>query len=184
MGELPLHPGLVHLPLGLALVVPLVALFLLVFFARQGVIRRPLGLLLALQVLLVASAFAGLQTGEAEEERVEEVVAHDAIEEHEEAAEVFTWAAVGVLVLSGAAFALARREKLSRGLLAATTVGAIAVAGLGLRTGHEGGELVYHHGAAAAYVGTDAAPRVKVPLGGRQSDDDRERPRARERDDD
>jgi len=153
----PLHPVFVHLPLGLAVVMPLVAGFLLLAWWRDWLPRRSWWIAVGLQALLVAGGVAALQTGEADEEAVERVVSERAIESHEEAAELFVWAAGAVLVL-GSAAGLLSREAPARLLAAGTVAGTLAVLGLGVVTGHRGGELVYVHGAAAATAAPQAAP--------------------------
>jgi hypothetical protein len=106
---------------------------------------------IALQLALVGSGVVALRSGEQEEERVERVVAERLIEDHEEAAEAFVWAAGAILVLQVLAGMLAR-EALARGVAAAAVAGTLLVLFLGYRTGEAGGRLVYEHGAASAYT--------------------------------
>jgi hypothetical protein len=178
MNGLPLHPVIVHVPLVIALLVPVV-LALLTWFAWRGrATRIAWAGALALQALVVGGGLLALQTGEAEEERVEDVVAESAIEEHEERASLFVWAAAGVLVLAGAAFAFPRAAKwLGAGAAAA----AVAVGLIGVSVGHAGGELVYRDGAASVYTsgaaadgqaGTPAAARGNGHGHGHGEDDD------------
>jgi TRAP-type uncharacterized transport system fused permease subunit len=149
----PLHPAVVHLPIALALLVPLGALATLLAIARSFVPVRAWAGVVLLQALLVGSAWLALETGEDQEERVERVVAERHIEEHEEAAERF-------LIAAGVALAA-----LAAGLLpggaghAARLAGSVAAVGVlaaGVAVGHSGGELVYRHGAASAYAETAA----------------------------
>ena len=80
---------------------------------------------------------------------MEEVVAERHIEDHEELAERFqvvagvALAIVAAGLLPGAAGGFAR---------AVSVAAALAVLGAGTQVGHSGGELVYRHGAANAYV--------------------------------
>lgn len=164
MSTLPLHPAVVHLPLALALLSPFVAAAAAWFTLRSGA-RAPWLALVATLGVALGGGFAAMNTGESDEERVERVVAESLIEEHEEAAKVFM-ASLGlalVLAIGGTFMPGAARK----GLVFATIVATIGAAGLGLRTGHQGGELVYTHGAAAAHV----APG-KVPPATRAHDDD------------
>lgn len=108
----------------------------------------------ALQGMLVAGGFAALQTGEIDEEPVEEVVPEAALEAHEEAAEVFVWAS-GVVFLLMLGAAVMRNEKAARALAGTAAVCTLAVFALGYSTGQKGGALVYQHGAANAFVGPD-----------------------------
>ncbi len=171
MPTLPLHPAIVHLPLGLALAIPLVALALAIAHLRGRVPRIALGVLVGLQALLVASGVVAMQLGERDERQVERVVAERVIEAHEERAEIFVWAAGAVLALSAALLLVPAR--LALGLSAAVAAGTIGVAALGVRTGSAGGEIVYAHGGASAFGPSPAGPGGAVaPVSARASRDD------------
>jgi uncharacterized membrane protein len=149
----PLHPAIVHLPIALALLVPVVALFALAA-ARLGFLPvRGWAFVVLLQGLLVGSAWVAMETGEDQEERVEKVVAERHIEDHEERAERLLIAAGVALLVIGAGLAPGRAGVLARPLGFALSLG---VAALAADVGHSGGLLVYEHGAASAY--TSAAP--------------------------
>ncbi len=150
------HPKVIHLPMALAVLMPLVSAGLLAAWSTARLPRRAWVVAVLLQVVLVASGVVALRSGEAEEERVERVVAENLIEAHAEAAEVFVWGAAAILVLQLAA-AVLRRESLARAVAAVATVGTLVVLFLGYRTGEAGGRLVYQHGAASAYA-TPAVP--------------------------
>lgn len=144
-GDLPLHPALVHLPLGLALVMPLLIVALLVGRRHFG---SPVVFLAAgLQAMLVAGAVVAKETGEdAEHEAEEQGAPRRVIHEHEERAELFTvLAGLGLIALGGAAVAGQRRAALP--LLGVAGVLSVGTAIQGVRTGHEGGELVFEYGA-------------------------------------
>jgi uncharacterized membrane protein len=156
MNSLPLHPAVVHLPLALSILMPLFAAGL-AWAVWTGRIRpRAYLLVVALQALLVGSGFVAMNTGGAEEERVEAVVQESALETHEELAEQFVWAAGGTLALAGLVVLLGTRA-IAAGLSAAVVIATVVVAALGLRVGHAGGRLVYVHGAASAYTSTAAS---------------------------
>lgn len=173
MDTLPLHPKLVHLPIALALLMPVLSFGILFAWIRDLLPRRTWIVALALQALLVASSVVAMRTGEAEEETVEKVVAESAIEAHEEAAELFTWTAAGVLVLfvAGAALPAAAAARTAATVASAAT---LVVLFLGYRVGQAGGSLVYEHGAASAYT-NGAAPSAGGEAGkavGAKHDDD------------
>ena len=126
---------------------------------------------MALQAVLVASAIVALRTGESEEERVERVVPEQAVEQHEEAAEIFVWASGGVLAVMIGALLLAGRQNTGIRLAAIATLGTLAVLGLGYRTGEAGGALVFRHGAARVHVGS-AQPASSVSRGRQHRDHD------------
>jgi uncharacterized membrane protein len=145
----PLHPAVVHLPIALAILVPLVAIFAL-GAARVGLVpTRGWAFVVLLQALLVASAWLALETGEDEEERAEKVVAERHIEEHEERAEQLMFGAAAALLVLAAGLAPGRTGAVARPL---GVVLALGVAVLAADVGHSGGALVYEHGAAAAYA--------------------------------
>lgn len=157
MSGLPLHPALVHLPLGLALVMPLVALVLTWALWSRRAPRRTWAIVVALQAVLLAGALTALRTGEAEEDRVEGIVGEAALARHEAAAEQFVWASALTLALAAAALLL-KDGRPMRAALVLTALASVIGTGLALRTGHAGGQLVYVHGAASAYSGPDRPP--------------------------
>lgn len=163
----PLHPMIVHIPLALALLMPLVAAATLAAWWLGWLPGRRVWLVaLVLQGVLVGGALAAIETGEDEEERVEAVVGEAALEAHEEAADRFVIAAGVVFGLALLALALPR-EGLRKALAAATVAGTLVVALLGVNTGKAGGELVYRHGAASVYQqdGAAAPPGAAVERG-------------------
>lgn len=172
MGQVPLHPALVHIPLGLAIVLPLVALGVTVAIARNWLAPRSFAMVVLLQALLFGAGFAALKTGENEEKRVEAVVPERAIEAHEEAAEVFLTGAGISLAVGIAGLFFLRRERALRWMAAGATVATLAVAGLAVGVGKPGGELVYVHGAARAYTGNAASAADGVRAGPERQDDD------------
>lgn len=151
MQALPLHPLMVHVPIALGVLLPLVAGGILFAWWRKWLPPRAWFAAVVLQAILLGSGVLALRTGEAEEERVESVVAERFIEAHEEAAEVFVAASGLVLAVMLVAGVLRAR---STGLptAAAATLGTLLVLGLGYRTGRAGGSLVYEQGAAQAYA--------------------------------
>jgi len=148
----PLHPAVVHFPIVLAVLMPLTALGVLIAVARGLVPGRAWAGVLLLQALLVGSTWIALETGEKEEERVEHVVAERHIEAHEEAGERFLLVAgLGLVALAGGLLP-GLAGTVGRFAGAAVT---LAVLAAGVAVGHSGGELVYEHGAASAYVAAD-----------------------------
>lgn len=181
----PLHPAVVHFPIVLALALPVAAVSALWVARRRADARHAWAVVVILGALLLGASWLAVQTGEAQEEVVEAVVAETPLEAHEEAGERF-------LILSGIAFGL-----IALGLLPGTAgrsariVGAAAALGLtvaGWSVGHTGGELVYRHGAASAWAATgaeagpeaswrpapDASPETGARGGEREERDDDE----------
>jgi hypothetical protein len=101
------------------------------------------------------------RTGEAEVERVEAVLtSEEPLHEHEEAAEFF-------LLVSGVTAALAILG-LAPGLTGRSArlvalLGAVGAAAAVARAGFLGGELVFRHGAAAAYTAEAEPPSAPDP---------------------
>jgi uncharacterized membrane protein len=157
MGSMPLHPAIVHLPLAFAILMPLFATGFAWALWTGRIRPRAWLALVAFQALLLGSGLVATRTGEAEEERVENVVQEGALHRHEELADQFVWAAGLTLVLSGLVLVV-RRPAAVRALVSGVVAATIVVAALGLRVGHAGGELVYVHGAASAYAQPSATP--------------------------
>ena len=170
MDSLFFHPKLVHLPIALGVLMPLVACGLVLAWWRTWLPWRSWIIAVALQAVLLASGIAALRSGEAAEERVERFVSEQFIEAHEEAAEVFVIASGAVLGMMLLAAALGSRRGLPVAALA--TVGTIVVLGFGYRTGQGGGSLVYEHGAAQAYTTAAAATSSVTENARRERDDD------------
>lgn len=171
MDGLLFHPKLVHLPIALAVLMPLIAAGVCVAWWRKWLPARSWWIVVGLQAVLLGSGLLALQSGEAEEDRVERIVPESAIEAHEEAAEVFVVASGVVLagMLVVAAFA-SRRFALP--LAAAATTGTLLVLGLGYQTGQAGGRLVYQHGAAQAYASAVDPAQGSARSGRADHDDD------------
>lgn len=145
----PLHPAVVHFPVVLAVLLPLVAAGAL-WAIRHG--SRPLrawAVPLAFAGALAASAWAAVETGEAQDERVERVVAEQPLETHEDMAELFLTLSGVLLLVTGAGLAPGLVGRSARVL---ATAGAAALVVAAVRVGHTGGELVYRYGAASAYA--------------------------------
>lgn len=158
----PLHPALVHLPLGLALVMPLLAAGVALAISRRWVPLRTWIVVVALQAVLVAGGAAAMLTGERDGDRVEKIVGEAPVEAHEERAEYFVWMSGGVLAFAAAALVVPPRFA---GPLTGYSLGLmVVVAVLAVRVGKAGGELVYRHGAARAFApgaaGGGAAPKA------------------------
>ncbi len=163
----PLHPAVVHFPIVLVVLLPFFVVGAIWAIRRNAVSWKAWALPVAVAAALFASSAVALRTGQAEEDRVEAVVPESALEHHEEAAERF-------LVLSGVVLLVAA-VGLARGTVGTsarllTVVGSLGLLAAGVQVGAAGGELVYRHDAASAYVG--------VPPGGvmapeRESDEGR-----------
>lgn len=146
MNTLPLHPAVVHVPLGLALVMPVLLGVLLWAIATHRLPGKVWLVALVLQGVVLGAAAVALRTGEQDEDRVEARAGEARIEAHERAAQAFTVAAGGTFL--AAALALMLRERRRPFLTAggASVVLSVAMLALGIQAGHRGGLLV--HGGA------------------------------------
>jgi uncharacterized membrane protein len=163
MPTLPLHPAIVHVPLGLAVVLPLVAAGLALALWRGALPRRSFAVVVVLQALLVGGGAVAMQLGERDEKQAETVISEKLIEAHEERAEVFVWAAGAVLAVSAAVLVVPAAA--ATAVAAVVVAGTLAVAALAVSTGQAGGELVYRHGAASAYL-PRGGPAEAIPAVG------------------
>lgn len=151
MTSLPLHPAVVHVPLGLAFIIPALAIGF-AWAVWSGRVRLRAWIVIAgLQAVLFGAGLLAMNTGEREEDRVEAVVPDTALDRHEMYAEQFLWATGITLVLAGLVPVL-RQRAVSRVLMSATIAGSLVVAAAAVRVGHAGGQLVYVHNAGAAYA--------------------------------
>lgn len=89
----PFHPAVIHLPLGIAGILPVLALLATVGIWRKWLPGRAWWLIVGLQALMVMGAAVSLTSGQREKDLVGGVVEDAPVEAHEHAAELFTQAA-------------------------------------------------------------------------------------------
>jgi len=137
-----LHPAIVHVPVGLALILPLLVAGLALARWREWLRPRSWVIVVTLQALILGGALLAEQTGEALEEHGEQIAGEQAVEAHEEVAETFTVAAgVSFVLFASVLFVRARRPS---AVLLLTSVGAsLLVAFLAARAGQMGGEITH-----------------------------------------
>ncbi|MDX2060965.1 MAG: hypothetical protein SFV24_24350 [Gemmatimonadales bacterium] len=152
----PLHPAIVHFPIVLAVLLPVAAIGAL-FLIRRGTVTPRLGwgVVTLLALGLFGSSWLAVETGEQQEERVEQAVPERIIESHGERAERFLVLTGATLALAGLGLARGRVGEMGR---AVATVATLALLPAGYQVGHSGGELVYRHGAAQVHVAAAATP--------------------------
>lgn len=171
MNTLLLHPSVVHVPLGLAVVMPLL-LGAMVWAIASGRLPGKAWLIaMALQGVVVGAAGMALWTGGREEDRVEARAGEAAVDAHERAAQAFTVAAGATFVAIAAALVLRNRPRpfLAAGL--GSTVLAIGMLVLGVQAGRQGGALV--HGGAAVVQGSEN-PSADPGGAGQEADEERD----------
>lgn len=165
----PLHPAVVHFPIVLACLLPVVAAGALWAIHRGASASRAWAMPLLFAAALSASAWAAIETGEDQAERVERTVGEQRVDAHGEMAKGFL---VGsVVLLTVAAIGLAR-GRLGGSARVLATAGSVALVLVAARVGHSGGQLVYKFGAASPYVtsgasGVESAESSTAPRGAR-----------------
>ena len=136
-----------HVPLGGAVLVPLVAGVLL-FAPRDD--RRTWGVAFLLQGAVLVGGLLAAATGEDQALAVQYLVDAARIEAHETAGHTFLAASAATLASFGVGLVGRGAGRRRRAAAAALILGVLA-AGLGMRAGHLGGELVFLHGAVQAH---------------------------------
>jgi formate hydrogenlyase subunit 3/multisubunit Na+/H+ antiporter MnhD subunit len=164
----PLHPAVVHLPIALTLLVPVFAIGAIVAIRRGATVLRAWSIAAAMLGALSFSAWVALETGEDQEDKVEAVVPEVAFESHEEAAEAFFTLSLAVLGIAAVGLARGRVGSAARYTTAASTIALLVV---GYNVGHSGGDLVYEHGAASAYVTSTPRTTTSSPAASHSDDD-------------
>jgi hypothetical protein len=146
----PLHPALVHLPLGLAFILPFLALAAVIGWWKGWATRRAWAVIVVLQLVLLGAGLYVKTTGEHEERVVRRIFPRGTVRSHSQAADYFVWSTGITLVVAGLGLAL--KDRKAQWAATAATVATFVVAAVGVRVGHLGGVLVYQKGAAMIYT--------------------------------
>ena len=158
----PLHPAIVHFPVVLVFLLPISAAVAIWTIRKGSRATRAWAVPLAIAAALSLTSWLSVETGESQDERVEQVVQEQALETHEEAAEAFLTGSIVVLLITAAGLARGSIGKVSR---IAAAVGGLALIAAGAYVGHTGGQLVYRYGAASAYANPSSAPAADDETG-------------------
>ncbi len=147
---MPLHPAIVHFPIALTFILPLLIL-IFAWAIRAGKMSKELWfVLIGLQILVTGSGYLALETGETDEEKVSAVVGKKIIHEHEESAEIFVGTTVIALAASIAVWFLQPGfQNKARFIVALISLLPLFFA---WQTGKLGGEIVYKHGGGGAHA--------------------------------
>ncbi len=146
--SMPIHPALVHLPLTLAVVTPVLAVGLTVVLWRDRLPRRAWLGMVILQGVLLASGLIAMDFGEGEEERLKSKISPALLERHDDLADEFLWVTGFTLGAAGLVLVV-RRPGTVRAMAVTTVIGSVIAAGAAVRAGHSGAELVYIYNAGA-----------------------------------
>ena len=166
MTDLPLHPQFVHLPLALALILPILAIILAFLIKSEKFSPQVWTIIVGLQLVATISGYVAMSLGENEEEVVEKIVGKEALHRHEEHAEMFVASTVAATVFSGTVLFVKLAVKFP--LMLVSFVLMLGQLFLGVRSGQSGGALVYVHQAAAAYSQNESSskPQGLLPTPG------------------
>ena len=165
----PLHPAVVHFPVALAFLAPALAVLGAVLVAKGAKPLQGWSPVVLAAALLLAGAIVAVETGEDQEDRVEDIVPENALELHEERGELVRNVAAVAFVLSALGLLGGRYGWIARGLAGAALAGVLAAAWV---TGKTGGELVYRHGAASAYANEQPSAQSPESSGDGEDEDD------------
>jgi uncharacterized membrane protein len=155
---IPVHPLVVHFPIALTFILPVLILAFAFMIRTQKMSSHAWLIIIGLQLTTVVTGYIAIETGETDEKIAERVVSKKLIHEHEEAAKVFVGVAVLALVSSIAVFFI-RKDFQFKMYIAIMMLNLIAVI-LVWRAAHSGGELVYLHGAASAHEITEPSEGI------------------------
>lgn len=154
----PFHPQLVHLPVALGLLAPLLALAVLLGLRRAPERWRLWALVIVFQLLTSVTAWIALSSGEADARRIEaKPELRTALAEHRAAGERYFVLSLGAVVLSVLAYKPAPRSGLLR---KATVALQFLLAALLLETAYRGTYLAHTLGAARLWM---SAPPTDTP---------------------
>jgi len=152
---MPFHPMIVHFPIVIAIGLPLIMIAVIMLIKKSEHHRNSWRVIFALCFILSVFSFVAHNAGENEEEKVEKIISEATIEKHAEVADIFTWATLLPLVFSGLLM-----FKNQTPLKVGAVLSALLVAGLVIKVGHAGAELVYKHNAGRIYS-------INSPAGGK-----------------
>jgi uncharacterized membrane protein len=149
MPTMPLHPIIVHFPIAIGMIAPLLILLIWMGIHRWSWPMRTWSIVVLVNLILVVSSVAALKTGEQDEDKVESYVTKQAFEDHEELGEKLPWLFAALMVVSAIPFVIPKQKKLfmtATLILSSASIAPIVV------VGHTGGKLVYEQGAANAHT--------------------------------
>lgn len=146
----PLHPAIVHVPIGISFVLPLFALGATLLLWRRHSHKSVWIMVVVLQAVVLAGGVASTNTGEADRRQTVVLVGSRYLDPHEEHGRNFNVSAAISLAL-GVASLFPGPGAIANASRVAAVAATAASASLAYAAGRSGGELVYRRGAARAY---------------------------------
>lgn len=147
---MPLHPAIVHLPIALTFILP-VLILIFAWAIKAGKMSKEMWLVIVgLQVLVTVSGYVSLETGETDEEKVGVIVGKELIHHHEESAEIFTGMTV-ISLAAGIVVWFLQPAIQDKARFAVVLISLLPVF-FAFRTGKMGGEIVYRFGGGSAHA--------------------------------
>ncbi len=145
--NIPLHPMLVHFPIVLTALMPVLLIAFLIAERKMWATEKIWFLALGLSLLTPLSTFLAMRAGENDEELVEKVVRENLIEVHAEWGEWVLWMGIAVFICLLASM-IFKKIKILKVLPILISLAAIFPV---VQAGHSGGELVYKYNAAQVH---------------------------------
>ena len=151
----PLHPAIVHFPIVFTILLPFVALGAFWAIRRGARPARAWAVPLLAAIAVSLSAWVAVQTGEADEERAEDIAGEQVLHSHEEAAERFLLLSGGVVLLMAAGLLRGVPGKAGRVVASTAALGLVLA---GYQVGHSGGRVVFGDSANPGISALGAGP--------------------------
>ena len=148
---LPMHPKLVHVPMALCVLMPLVAIAIWIGVHRGWFTPRTWLLAAFLQGATLVGGIAALQSGKDDGAKVEGYASEEALGAHADRAYWFLYVAGANLAVCGVTVLLGRDRTRQQLAGAIVIVGLVGGAYAGYRVGDAGGRLVYVANASDAH---------------------------------
>jgi uncharacterized membrane protein len=139
MLDLPVHPIIVHFPIAIGCLLPLLMLLNIVAMRRWQWPQKTWWMIVAFQLIFLLSSIAAVEAGEWDEENRSAPMAAG-MADHEEWGEKVPIAAGVMLVLTLVPLFIRKRN---HSMMIACIVGSAVVVVLLIKVGHTGGLLVY-----------------------------------------
>ncbi len=148
---LPMHPKIVHLPIALTLLMPILVLGVLVAIRWRWLPRRVFAICVALQLLTFATGVGALISGHEDAIAVEGYATDEALQAHDQRAHWFLYVA-GINAALACLLLVMHRRRHAQDLIAGVLLAGLAMqVYAGYLVGDAGGRLVYVGGAAEAH---------------------------------